>query len=135
STVRVEGRLAAFDLGLVHGNRLWTLKGAYDESLRSFGLGVMLKALLDLGQLEHHAEPESLRSFGLGVMLKLAEIEECFARGLEACEILGEREDWKTRLATGERPHVVLRAYRRRLAGRYLYRRYVRPALKRARVA
>ena len=107
STLRCDGRLAAFNLSLLDYDRLWTLKGAYDESLRRYGPSLMLK---------------------------LAEIEECFGRGLEACEILGEREEWKERLATSERPHSMLRVYRRRPVplARFAYRRFLRPQLRRA---
>ena len=95
----------AFHLSVLDYGRLWPLKGAYDESLRRYGLGLALT---------------------------LAQVEECFRRGLEAFELLGEREEWKQRLATSERPHAMLRAYRSRPAplARFAYRRFLRPRLR-----
>jgi CelD/BcsL family acetyltransferase involved in cellulose biosynthesis len=105
STITLDGELAAFDLCLLHANRLWTLKGSYNESF---------------GRLSP------------GMVLLLWEIERSFALGLEAVELLGDAEDYKLAFATSERHHRRFRAYRRRPAplARFAYRRWARPALR-----
>jgi CelD/BcsL family acetyltransferase involved in cellulose biosynthesis len=105
STIVLDGELAAFDLCLLHGNRLWTLKGAYNESYRRLSPGMVLL---------------------------LWEIERSFELGLEAVELLGGIEEYKLAFATSERKHLRFRAYRRRPAylARFAYRRWARPALR-----
>ena len=105
STITLDGELAAFDLCLVHANRLWTLKGTYNESYRRLSPGMVLL---------------------------LWEIERSFELGLEAVELLGGIEEYKLALATSERQHRRFRAYRRRPASlaRFAYRRWARPALR-----
>ncbi len=105
STITLDGELAAFDLCLLHANRLWTLKGAYDESHRRLSPGMVLL---------------------------LWEIERSFELGLEAVELLGGIEEYKLAFATSEREHRRFRAYRRRPAplARFAYRRWARPALR-----
>jgi CelD/BcsL family acetyltransferase involved in cellulose biosynthesis len=105
STIVLDGELAAFDLCLLHGSRLWTLKGAYNESYRRLSPGMVLL---------------------------LWEIERCFELGLEAVELLGGIEEYKLAFATSEREHLRFRAYRRRPAylARFAYRRWARPALR-----
>jgi CelD/BcsL family acetyltransferase involved in cellulose biosynthesis len=104
STITLDGELAAFDLCLLHANRLWTLKGSYNEAYR-------------------HLSP--------GMVLLLWEIERSFELGLEAVELLGGSEDYKLAFATSEREHRRFRAYRRRPAplARFAYRRWARPLL------
>lgn len=107
STLRVDGRLAAFDLALLRRGRYFLLKTAYDEALRSLAPGLVLRRSV---------------------------IERCFELGLEAHEFLGPDMQWKRLFATGDRVHHVWRIYPRRpidFLG-YLYRRDARPRLKRA---
>jgi CelD/BcsL family acetyltransferase involved in cellulose biosynthesis len=105
STIVLDGELAAFDLCIVHGRRLWTLKGAYNERFSRLSPGMVLL---------------------------LWEIERSFELGLEAVELLGDTEGYKLAFATSEREHMGFRGYRRRPASlaRFAYRRWARPALK-----
>jgi CelD/BcsL family acetyltransferase involved in cellulose biosynthesis len=105
STIVLDGELAAFDLCLLHSNRLWTLKSAYNESYRRLSPGMVLL---------------------------LWEIERSFELGLEAVELLGGIEEYKLGFATSERGHLRFRAYRRRPASlaRFAYRRWARPVLR-----
>jgi hypothetical protein len=107
SQLRAEGRLIAFDLALLSAGRYFLVKTAYDESLRGFSPGLILRR---------------------------AVIERCFELGLEAHEFLGTDMPWKRLFSTGEREHCVYRGYSRRplSTGRYSYRRRVRPVIKRA---
>jgi CelD/BcsL family acetyltransferase involved in cellulose biosynthesis len=45
-TLRIGPRVAAAQLALVRGSRMYLLKSTYDETLREFGPGVLLKWLL-----------------------------------------------------------------------------------------
>jgi CelD/BcsL family acetyltransferase involved in cellulose biosynthesis len=105
STIVLDGELAAFDLCLLHGGRMWTLKGAYNESYRRLSPGMVLL---------------------------LWEIERSFELGLEAVELLGGIEGYKLAFATSEREHLRFRAYRRRPAplARFAYQRWARPVLR-----
>jgi CelD/BcsL family acetyltransferase involved in cellulose biosynthesis len=105
STITLDGELATFDLCLLHANRLWTLKSAYNESYRRLSPGMVLL---------------------------LWEIERSFELGLEAVELLGGSEDYKLAFATSEREHRRFRAYRRRPASlaQFAYRRWARPVLR-----
>ena len=105
STIVLDGELAAFDLCLLHANRLWTLKGAYNESY---------------GRLSP------------GNVLLLWEIERSFELGLDAVELLGGSDEYKLAFATSEREHLRFRAHRRRPAPmvRFAYRRWARPVLR-----
>jgi len=107
SSIAVDGRLVAFDLALLEGNRYWLLKTAYDEAFRSLAPGLVLR---------RHV------------------IERCFELGLSAHEFLGHTMDWKRPFASDERAHVRLLAYRRRPDGLIGYgvRRYARPMAVRA---
>ncbi len=107
STLRLDGRLAAFDLCLLHRRRLYLLKTGYDESFRKLAPGLVLQ---------------------------LSVIERCFETDLDAFELLGGDAEWKRKFATTERQHVSLRSFRRRPGPTLLfaYRRAVRPPLKRA---
>jgi CelD/BcsL family acetyltransferase involved in cellulose biosynthesis len=110
SRLVVDGRLAAFDLAVVHAGRYFLLKTAYDEALASFAPGLVLRR---------------------------AVIERCFAQPLEAHEFLGTDMAWKRLFATGDHRLRVYRGYPRRPLSslRYAYRRRVRPLLKRAYLA
>jgi CelD/BcsL family acetyltransferase involved in cellulose biosynthesis len=103
SSITLDGRLAAFELALVCDGRLYKLKNAYDESLRRLAPGLVLH---------------------------LKVIERCFELGLDACEILGDRADWKAKFATSERPYVRWTGYDRGgvQTGRYVTRRGRRAA-------
>jgi CelD/BcsL family acetyltransferase involved in cellulose biosynthesis len=105
STITLDGQLAAFDLCLLHGGRLWTLKGAYRESHRRLSPGMVLL---------------------------LWEIERSCELGLEAIELLGGDDQYKLGFASSQRDHVRFRAYRGRPAplARFAYRRWARPVLK-----
>jgi CelD/BcsL family acetyltransferase involved in cellulose biosynthesis len=107
STLRLDGELAAFDLCLLHRNRLYLLKTGYDEKYRKLAPGLVLQ---------------------------LSVIERCFETDTEAFELLGGDTEWKRKFSTGERDHVALRSFRRRpvQALRYAYRRVLRPPLRRA---
>jgi len=103
SSITLDGRLAAFQLALLCDGRLYQLKSAYDESRRRLAPGLVLH---------------------------LKVIERCFELGLDACEILGDRAEWKAKFATSERPHVVWTGYDRGgvQTARYVTRRGRRAA-------
>jgi CelD/BcsL family acetyltransferase involved in cellulose biosynthesis len=105
STVMLDGQLAAFDICLLHAKRVWSLKCAYNE--------------------DH-------RRLSPGNVLLLWEIERAYELGLDAVELLGDREDYKLAFSTSEREHRRFRAYSRRPASlaRFAYRRWARPVLK-----
>jgi CelD/BcsL family acetyltransferase involved in cellulose biosynthesis len=107
SSLRVDGRLVAFDLALLHRERYFLLKTAYDEGLRTLAPGLVLRR---------------------------AVVERCFELGLEAHEFLGIEMEWKRLFATEGRRHFVWRAYPRGTRGalRYGYRRRARPWLRAA---
>ncbi len=105
SALRIDGRLAAFDLALLHKRRYYLLKTAFDEGHRTLAPGLALRR---------------------------AVIEQSFEMGLEAHEFLGPDLAWKRLFATGARPHAVWRSYPRSALPslRYAYRRHARPRLK-----
>lgn len=107
STLRLDGKLAAFDLCLLHRNRLYLLKTGYDEAFRKLAPGLVLQ---------------------------LSIIERCFEADIEAFELLGGDTEWKRKFSTGEREHVALRSFGRRPvpALRYAYHRALRPPLRNA---
>jgi CelD/BcsL family acetyltransferase involved in cellulose biosynthesis len=105
SRIALDGRLVAFDLCLLHRNRLYLLKTGFDEDFRRLAPGLVMRLLT---------------------------VRRCFELGLDAHELLGVESDWKMKFATGTRDHVIFRGYRRRspALAKYLYRAAVRPALK-----
>jgi CelD/BcsL family acetyltransferase involved in cellulose biosynthesis len=107
SEITLDGELVAFDLAILSGGRLYSLKTAYSEA---------------------HA------GLSPGLVLRRALIERCFALGLDAHELLGHDLPWKYRFATSFRP--IANAYVARVRpatlARYTYRRGVRPPLRRA---
>jgi CelD/BcsL family acetyltransferase involved in cellulose biosynthesis len=107
SSISVGGRMIAFDLCLVDYDRLWILKGGYDEAFRRYAPGLLLT---------------------------LAEVERCYELGLEAAELLGDDAEWKRKFSNDARAHLMVHGYRRRPLplARYSYRRFVRPPLRRA---
>jgi Acetyltransferase (GNAT) domain len=107
SRVVIDGQWAAFDLCLLHDDRLYLLKTGYDERFRRLAPGLVMR---------------------------LSIVERCFELGIAAHELLGDESEWKRKFATGERAHVGFRAYERGLRGSvsYTYRSTARPLLKRA---
>ena len=107
STLRLDGRLVAFDLAVLSQRRYFLLKTAYDESVRRLAPGLVLRR---------------------------AVIERCFELDLLAHEFLGIDMPWKQLFATDTRLHVRWRSYERRPLpiARYAYRGVLRPAVKRA---
>ena len=107
SRIVIDGQWAAFDLCLLHDDRLYLLKTGYDERFRRLAPGLVMR---------------------------LSIVERCFELGIVAHELLGDEAEWKRKFATGERAHVGFRAYERGLRGsvRYTYRTTARPLLKRA---
>jgi CelD/BcsL family acetyltransferase involved in cellulose biosynthesis len=105
SELRVDGRLAAFDVALLRGGHVASLITSYDESLGSYSPGLVLR---------------------------MAIVEACFEQGLAANDLLGTMLEWKTKFATGSRPTQTLRVYRRRPGpvARYGLRALVWPAIK-----
>jgi CelD/BcsL family acetyltransferase involved in cellulose biosynthesis len=82
----LDGRLVAFDLALLFGNRYWMLKTGYLELFR-------------------HLTP--------GLVLRRAVVERCFESGLDSHELLGDDHPWKRMFATGERRHCTWSCYSR----------------------
>ncbi len=77
SWIELDGELAAFDLTLEHANRLWLIKTGFDERFRRLAPGLVLR---------------------------LAVIEACAERGLEAHELLGGEDGWKRKFARSRAP-------------------------------
>ena len=102
SSISVDGRMIAWDLGILRTNRLYSPKSGYREDFKQFGPGLILE---------------------------LATIERCFELGIEAHELLGADDEYKLRFSTSERRHRYFRAYPRRPvpALRYAWRRFVPP--------
>ena len=103
----LDGKAVSFDMCLLYRNRLYTLKSGYDEDYRNLAPGFVLR---------------------------LAVIKRCFEDGIDEHDLLGAEIGWKTRFASGNRPHVNLRAYRKSPFGyaRRGYRHRLRPSLKTA---
>jgi CelD/BcsL family acetyltransferase involved in cellulose biosynthesis len=100
SSISVDGRMIAWDLGILRRNRLYSPKSGYLEDFRQFGPGLVLE---------------------------LAMIERCYELAIDAHELLGADDEYKLRFSTSERRHRYFRAYPRRPAAgvRYAWRRYV----------
>ncbi len=105
SRVELDGRPVAFSLCIEHGGRLYSLKSGFDESFRKLVPGLVLQVSI---------------------------VEACFERGYDAYELLGNQTEWKAKLATAQRTHSTLRAYRRNPLGiaRHAYRAGLRPRLR-----
>jgi CelD/BcsL family acetyltransferase involved in cellulose biosynthesis len=110
STLRLDGRLAAFDFGFLFGDGIFSMKTAYDESLKK-------------------VVP--------GLVLRLSIVEHCFEDGLAANELLGGDLPWKRNFATSMREHVTIRCYPASAAGRaaHFADARARPVLRRVRGA
>jgi CelD/BcsL family acetyltransferase involved in cellulose biosynthesis len=106
SRIGLDGHTVAFDLCILHDDRLYLLKTGFDEDFRRLAPGLVMR---------------------------LSIIERCFELGLRSHELLGGESEWKAKFETGKRPHVNLRTYRRSPPGlaRYTYRTAFRPSLKR----
>jgi CelD/BcsL family acetyltransferase involved in cellulose biosynthesis len=107
SRIALDGEPVAFNYCLEHRGRLYGLKAGFDERFRKLSPGLVLQ---------------------------LAIVERCFETEVNAFELFGGDADWKARLATSQRSHATLRAYRRNAAGlaRYAYRAALRPRLRSA---
>lgn len=107
STLSADGRMIAFDFGVMHESRYFLLKTGYEESARRYAPGLALR---------------------------LSVIERCFELGLDSHEFLGHEMEWKRLFATHSREHRVFRAYAWRppTLVRFAYRRGARPVLARA---
>jgi CelD/BcsL family acetyltransferase involved in cellulose biosynthesis len=105
--LRVAGRLAAFEFGVVTGRRYWALKGSIDEH---FG------------------------RYSPGMVLQLAVVRAAFERGLGAIELLGDNSGWKRRFANATWNSVRIYTWPRTPSGRaeFLWRARVRPGLRAA---
>jgi len=108
SGIELEGELAAFDLTVLHGNRLHLLKTGFDERFRKLAPGLVMR---------------------------LSVIERCFELGIDAHELLGGDTEWKRKFSTTARSHASFHAFPSGPGGtgRYVYRSIARPLLKRAR--
>ena len=107
SRIVLDGEAVAFNYCLEHRGRLYGLKAGFDERFRKLSPGLVLQ---------------------------LSIVERCFESDVNAFELFGGHADWKARLATSQRSHATLRAYRRSPAGlaRYAYRATLRPRLRSA---
>jgi CelD/BcsL family acetyltransferase involved in cellulose biosynthesis len=105
--LRLDGRVAAFDMCLEAYGRVYVLKGGFDTELRSFGPRTILLH-------------DSLR--------------RAFDSGLRSYEFLGADDDYKLPWATGMRDCLRLQAFPQSATGMagYLAYRFARPAAKRA---
>jgi CelD/BcsL family acetyltransferase involved in cellulose biosynthesis len=88
--LRLNGRCAAFALGLEEDNVYYMLKSGYDPALRQLGPGIVLRYEL---------------------------VSRAFAKGLTRYEFLGADEPWKRVFAQGTRERVELRAFPRSTRG------------------
>lgn len=107
SRIALDGKTVAFDFGLLHTGRLYSLKVGYEEEFRSLAPALVMR---------------------------LSMIERCFELGLHTHELLGDDAPWKSQFSSGARDHVGFFAYSRGLGGRtlYGYRAKLRPTLQRS---
>jgi CelD/BcsL family acetyltransferase involved in cellulose biosynthesis len=105
--LHLDGVAVSFDFCLLYRKRLYTLKSGFDEDYKSLAPGLVHR---------------------------LAVIKRCFEMDIDEHDLLGNEVGWKTRFASGNRPHVNLRAYGAGPVGiaRHAYRSHLRPALKSA---
>jgi CelD/BcsL family acetyltransferase involved in cellulose biosynthesis len=105
ASIRLDGKLVAWDLLLLFDGRLHLLKTGFDEAFRKLAPGLVLR---------------------------LSVIERAYELGLRSHELGGSPDPWKLKFSDVDREHVAVRVYPRRPAGaaRYGYRRAVRPALR-----
>jgi CelD/BcsL family acetyltransferase involved in cellulose biosynthesis len=107
SRIALDGETIAFDFGLLHGGRLYSLKVGYDERFRSLAPALVMR---------------------------LSMIESCFELRLRTHELLGDDAPWKSQFSSGARHHVGFFSYSRGLGGgaRFAYRSKLRPLLQRS---
>jgi CelD/BcsL family acetyltransferase involved in cellulose biosynthesis len=100
SSISVDGRMIAWDMGILRANRLYSPKSGYREEFKPLAPGLVLE---------------------------LATLERCFELGIEAHELLGSDDEYKLRFSNSERRHRYFRAYPRRPAAtlRYAWRRHL----------
>lgn len=103
--VRLGDKLVASKLCLLHGNRLYALKEAFDEDYSVFSPSMTLL---------------------------FAMVEGAYESELEALELLGDAEDMKVRFCTSEHRTLILRSYKPGLIStpQYLFWDKAVPALK-----
>lgn len=107
SEIALDGHCVAFDLCLLHRQRLYLLKTGFDESYAPLSPGLVLRQQV---------------------------VRRCFELGLETHELLGDDTEWKRRFSTGVRHHTAVQLLRRTPVGisRYGYRRFARPLMRSA---
>ena len=76
SRIGLDDRTAAFDLCILHRDRLYLLKTGFDEDFRRLAPGLVMR---------------------------LSIIERCFELGLRSHELLGGESEWKAKFADLER--------------------------------
>jgi hypothetical protein len=103
--LEVGGRRVAYDLGIVHGDRIEILKGSYDREFARLSPGAYLT---------------------------LREIEAFIGRGLRSVDLLWGDLAYKTRWAAVEEPCCELYVCNRGAAGGIVYWAYVASGLYRA---
>ncbi len=103
--IRLDGRMVAGQMILVHGNRLWAIRSAYDEQYRLYGPGMTMLYSM---------------------------IEAAFDSEFEAIELLGDADELKGRFSTSERRTMSLKSYRPGLIStpKYLFWEKAVPVLK-----
>jgi CelD/BcsL family acetyltransferase involved in cellulose biosynthesis len=104
--LRLDGRALAFDLAVEEGGAHALLKTGFVSEWRSSAPGVLLRERM---------------------------IEQCFGRGLETYDFLGDATEWKQEWIDGTRQLVALDAFGRTPAGLvgWLTWAYARPAVNR----
>lgn len=105
SRIVLDRETAAFDLTLLHDGRLHLLKTGFDERFRKLAPGLVMR---------------------------LSIVEKCFEMGLASHELLGDESEWKSKFATGTRPHATVHAFGRGPIARVRrgYRSLLRPRLR-----
>jgi CelD/BcsL family acetyltransferase involved in cellulose biosynthesis len=106
--LEIDGSLAAFELMVVHGGRVFSIKGGYDERFSAFAPGLQVQ---------------------------VAAIERAFELGMRSYEFLGADESWKRSLGNADRPTVTVRSFPSTLRGRAegAFWAHTVPAARRAR--
>lgn len=88
--LKINGKPIAAQYAIEHSDRLWILKIGYDERWSNFSPGTLL-------------------------MDKV--VKYCFDKGLEACEFLGNNDDWLHDWATGVHELVSYKIYPKTIKG------------------
>jgi CelD/BcsL family acetyltransferase involved in cellulose biosynthesis len=108
--LRADGRAVAFEFAIQDRGRLYDLKGGFDEAFADASPGVIIT--------------ESLMQYAMHERLSMV-------------ELLGDREDWKLRWATGERARHEVQIFGRTPAAtaQWLTDAHARPVARRLRAA